>query len=165
MAFGAPEKGGDLLKTFFPRAVLESIYCIPCPHEPVGFFTGTPFGPVDIVPIEAKVSALTRYRTLTLLGWNTADPGQLERLSKYLEAGGHLVLGLPQLSTCTRRDQEPVPFMVPQARELLGLEVDGLMESSEEFTAVQARDKAYAEAVRGRKLRLGLCCCGRRRCG
>jgi hypothetical protein len=155
MSFGAPEKSWDLLKTFFPRSVLAPIYRFPCPHEPVGFFTGTPYGPADIVPIEASASALAAYRALILLGWNTADAEQLERLVRYVEAGGHLVLALPHLSTETERNRPPVPLAGSLVQKLLGLQVRGQVESSGEFASVQPEEEAWAETVRGRTLRLG----------
>ena len=153
--FAEPEKSWDLLKVFFPRSVLAPIYREPCPHEPVGFFTGTPYGPADIVPIEAELKTLSKYATLVFLGWNTADTDQVERLRKYVEAGGHLILALPHLSTETRRKPLPHPLNGPQVQQLLGLEIRGLKASSGNYVARKVADQGLVTALRGFKLQLG----------
>jgi hypothetical protein len=153
--FAEPENSWDLLKVFFPRSVLAPIYHMPCPHEPVGFFTGTPYGPADIVPIEASVETLSRYPTLVFLGWNTADAGQVERLRNYVQGGGHLILALPHLSTEVRRKQSPHFFSGPEVRDLLGLELRGLKSNSGNYVAKQAADQELVTALRGRKVQLG----------
>jgi hypothetical protein len=153
--FAEPEKSWDLLKVFFPRSVLAPIYREPCPHEPVGFFTGTPYGPADIVPIEAELKTLSKYATLVFLGWNTADTDQVERLRKYVEAGGHLILALPHLSTETRRKPLPHPLTGPDVQQLLGLEIRGLKASSGNYVARKVADQGLVTALRGFKLQLG----------
>jgi hypothetical protein len=153
--FAEPEKSWDLLKVFFPRSVLNSIYREPCPHEPVGFFSGTPFGPADIVPVEAGVETLAKYSTLIFLGWNTADTQQVERLRQYVERGGHLILGLPHLSTEVERRKSPLPLMTSQAQELLGLEIRGLKASTGGYVARHSADQELAATLHNQKMQLG----------
>lgn len=153
-ASGAPEKSWDLLKTFFPRSELGAIYRHPIPDEPVGFFTGTPYGPADLVPVEADAKALGRYRALVLLGWNTADREQIARLVEYVENGGRLLLALPHVSTGVRRGEALTPLEGPELHTLLGLEYRGLTQSEGSFTAQRPEDGKLAAAVAGR-LRLG----------
>jgi len=153
--FAEPERSWDLLKVFFPRSVLAPIYRDPCPHESVGFFTGTPYGPADIVPVEADLETLSKYPTLVFLGWNTADADQVERLHKYVEAGGHLILALPHISTEVRRKQLPRPLTGPQVRQLLGLEIRGLKTSSGNWVAQNAAEGNMVTAPRGGKVQLG----------
>ncbi len=153
--FAEPEKSWDLLKVFFPRSVLAPIYRDPCPHEPVGFFTGTPYGPADLVPVEASQETFAKYSTLIFLGWNTADADQADRLQKYVEAGGHLVLALPHISTEVRRNQLPQPLAGTQIRQLLGLEIRGLKPSSGIWVAQNAVEGNLAPDVRDRKVQLG----------
>lgn len=152
---GPPEQSWDLLKTFLPRSVLAPIYRLPCPHEPVGFFTGTPYGPVDIVPIEAEAKYLGNYRSLVLVGWNTADAAQLDRLIEYVEKGGHLTLGLVHLSTELRRKQPAQPLAAPQVRKLLGLEIRGFKASAGAYVGKEAGDEGLAKLLRGEVLQLG----------
>jgi hypothetical protein len=153
--FAEPERSWDLLKVFFPRSVLAPIYRDPCPHESVGFFTGTPYGPADIVPVEADLETLSKYPTLVFLGWNTADTDQVERLHKYVEAGGHLILALPHISTEVRRKQLPRPLTGPQVRQLLGLEIHGLKTSSGNWVAQNTAKGSMLTASRGGKVQLG----------
>nr|AUN36757.1 hypothetical protein [uncultured bacterium] len=153
--FAEPEKSWDLLKVFFPRSVLDSIYREPCPHEPVGFFSGTPFGPADIVPVEASAETLSKYTILIFLGWNTADAQQVERLRNYVHGGGHLILALPHLSTEVDRKKAPLPLMTSQTQQLLGLELRGLRASTGTYVPHHPADQPMADALRGQKMQLG----------
>ena len=68
------------------------------------FFSGTPFGDFDCVPIEAEADYLQQYRLLANLGWNTCLEQDVEKLRAYVEAGGVLLTGIPQFSTHVRRE-------------------------------------------------------------
>ena len=94
--FGAAEESFDLLKLFFPRSKLQDIYCCPCPVEPQGWYTGTPYGPVDLAPFEADWRS---YRCLIFLGWHTFEKGDGEKLLNYVKEGGTLILSRRHLST------------------------------------------------------------------
>ena len=153
--FAEPEASWDLLKVFFPRSVLAPIYIEPCPHQSVGFFTGTPYGPADIVPVESDLKTLSQYPTLVFLGWNTADEEQVERLRSYVEGGGRLVLALPHLSAETRRRQLPQPLTGPGVQQLLGAEIRGLKQSSGNYRAHDTRDQNLLAALAGTGLKLG----------
>ena len=153
--FAEPEKSWDLLKVFFPRSVLAPIYRDPCPHEPVGFFTGTPYGPADIVPIEANPETLSKYTTLVFLGWNTAEADQMERLRKYVEDGGHLILALPHISVEVRRKKLPQPLTGPKVRQLIGLEVRGLKASSGNWVTQDAAQRSSLTTPRSLQVQLG----------
>lgn len=102
--YASPEKSWDLLtKVFYKGAKLRSIYLNPCPNLPNGYFSKTPYGQVDIVPIEAGNKAFTRYKTLFMLGWNTADEQMIDELTAFVENGGTLVLSAPHLYTTVDR--------------------------------------------------------------
>lgn len=103
--FGPPEESFELLHTFYPRAVLDAVYRNPCAdNKPEGWYTGTPYGPVDIVPLAAR-GPLDDYLALAFLGWNTFDEEDFRHLLAYVEAGGTLLLGKPHLSTHVVRNQ------------------------------------------------------------
>lgn len=152
---GAPEKSWELIKTFFPRSVLSPIYRNPCPHEPVGFYTGTPYGPADIVPIEVDSEHFATYDTLALLGWNTADRAQLRRLVNYVENGGRLMLGLVHLSIEVRRNRPPQPLASHEVRELLGLDIVGLALSSGNYKNAGNAARNLASLIGPGELQLG----------
>lgn len=101
--FGRPEESWDLINIFYPLSVLDAIYRHPCPNNPQGFYSGTPYGPVDILPVEASIDIMGKYKTLAFLGWNTADAEQISKLVAFVENGGTLLLGWPHLFTSTKR--------------------------------------------------------------
>ena len=68
------------------------------------FFSGTPFGDFDEVPVEASSDYLKQYRLLLHLGWNTMIAEDLDKLKEYVAAGGTLLTGIPQFSTHAKRD-------------------------------------------------------------
>lgn len=99
--FEAPEKAWDLLTFFYPNSVLNSHNYYDCPQRPIGYYSGTPYGNVDIVPIEAD--GFTDYRLLVACGYNAATACDMKKLSDFVESGGTLVIGWAQLSTTTER--------------------------------------------------------------
>ena len=68
------------------------------------FFSGTPFGDFDQVPMEATSNFLTRYKLLFHLGWNTMIDEDYEKLKQWVTEGGTLLIGVPQFSTHVDRD-------------------------------------------------------------
>ncbi len=99
--FDSPEKAWNTLTYFYPKSVLNNFYIMGCPDEPQGFYSGTPHGNVDIVPIESP--DFSRYRLVASVGYNKATREDMDKFEKHLENGGTLLLGWPQLSTTTNR--------------------------------------------------------------
>lgn len=102
--FSQAEESWDLIQVFYPDSLLDAIYRHPCPASPQGYYSRTPYGLVDILPVEAQSQTMGRYRAMAFLGWNTADPGQVEKLRDYVSQGGTLVLGWPHLFADVRRE-------------------------------------------------------------
>ncbi len=98
----SPEKAWDILKVFYPRSVLDNFYIMNCPDKSQGFYTGTPYGNLDIMPIEAE--SFSGYQLLVAVGYNKAERDDLDKLYKFVEDGGTLVIGLPQFSITTNRE-------------------------------------------------------------
>ncbi len=120
--FDTPEESWDLLRVFYPDSVLDAIYRHPCPDEPQGYYTRTPYGTVDILPAEAAVEKYMRHSHLAFLGYNTAAEDQIEKLEEYVKNGGKLLLGWCHLLTDT--DRETAIRGIPHpldARRLTGL--------------------------------------------
>ena len=70
-------------------------------------FSGAPaYGQYDIVPIEADVEKLKQYDYLIFLGWNTMTEEIMDKLTAYVENGGHLVMSAAHLNTQTKRNGE-----------------------------------------------------------
>ncbi len=99
---GQPEKCRQLLDVLMPGASthpLRQRY-----DRRRFFFSGTPYGDFDEVPVEAESSYFHQYALLLNLGWNTMIPEDYAKLLDYVRNGGTLLTGLPQFSTHVRRD-------------------------------------------------------------
>lgn len=103
--YGASERAWEQLRLFYPAATMThpragERYGVA--QEP-GWYSPTPYGLCDILPVEAPPEVLAGYPYLALAGYNTADAEQLEKLTAYVRGGGRLLLCLCQLSTDTNR--------------------------------------------------------------
>lgn len=129
--FDTPEESWDLLNIFYPDNVLDAIYRHPCENKPQGFYTRTPYGTVDIVPIEAESQLLDSYQSAAFLGWNTAEPAQIDKLAEYVQNGGTLLLGWPHLFTDTDRTTaiygDATPVDKASIHKLLGVDFHGFV--------------------------------------
>jgi hypothetical protein len=127
--YGTPERGWLLADLFYP-----GVWLCPVPRDPREirrWFSGTPYGFTDIVPVEADAACLSSYKLLLFPGWHTMEPGDLERLAAYAEGGGTLVLGIAHLQGSADRTavlREPERWQVPAPEavgRLTGLRVRG----------------------------------------
>jgi len=101
MRFGSPEMAWDTLKYFYPRNKNCGIYRHPCPNESVGYYSGTPHGNVDIIPIEQE--DYSAYPLLVALGYNKATEEDFNKLQNFTKQGGTLILGRAQCAVTTKR--------------------------------------------------------------
>ena len=112
-------------------------------------FSGTPFGPVDVV---SPYSDLSAYRIISFFGWNTMDEKIYENLLSYVEQGGILLICACHFDT--RVDPaEPVKlFRDGKISELAGCDINGSTSSGygniracllENLSAVQIDDNLY----------------------
>ena len=92
--YGEAEHSWQLLKSFYPLSVPgEPLYFHNCPADkPMGYYTGTPQGNVDVLPIECDVNVLKKYQAIAFMGYNCADKETFEKLENYVRNGGKLVL-------------------------------------------------------------------------
>ena len=84
----------DYLDIFFPNFMLSDRLSTKC------FWTGTPYGAVDVIYPAMKLADLKKYNCLVFLGYNRMDsirPVFLDDLMKYVEDGGVLLLSADQL--------------------------------------------------------------------
>lgn len=119
-AFGPAEESFDLLKTFYPRSVLNAIGANPCPNKPMGWYSGTPYGPVDLLPVEASAAVLRQYVAGVFLGWNTYAASDFRRLTHFMEEGGTLMLAKPHLATNLHRGESSLLPHSPELAKVLG---------------------------------------------
>lgn len=123
--FGPPEAGWRHLGVVFSDAKFIMTYPILYPTKRQFWLSGTPYGKVDILPDEAPLNALRRYRALIFLGWNTATEKQYEKMKMYVENGGTLFMAVPQLSTHIQRDADLELLRGGDFKDLFGVEVTG----------------------------------------
>jgi hypothetical protein len=97
--FGPAEESFDLLNAFYPGNKLEPIYKNPTPRSPQGWYSSTPYGLIDLLPIEAPLNILENYRAVVFLGWNTYADEDFKRLTNYVRTGKTLLLTGAQLNT------------------------------------------------------------------
>jgi hypothetical protein len=100
--FNTPERGWELLGTFMP-----GVWLYPVLQDPTmirQFFGGSPYGQVDLVPIDEKLDKMSKYQLLVLPGWNTMTDEIYAQLIAYVRNGGHLVLSAAQCTKHVTRD-------------------------------------------------------------
>ncbi len=85
---GQPEASFDLLKVFYPRKSLKNFS--------VG---GTPYGPIDLTPVETPLDVLKKYDAIIFLGWNSYSDEDFKKLLAFVKGGGTLLLSKAHLNT------------------------------------------------------------------
>lgn len=115
--FGDAEKSYDLLHVFYPRSLLDGIYRCPCSVEPQGWYTGTPYGPVDVMPFEGDWNS---YRAVIFLGQHVYEEGDGVKMLEYVKNGGTLLLSRRHLSTSLLHNGAPEYHTDSALEELLG---------------------------------------------
>ncbi|MEI8037045.1 MAG: hypothetical protein WCJ14_01530 [Verrucomicrobiota bacterium] len=105
-------------EAWLPRVPLDD----PRRESLTRMFTGTPYGPVDIV---SPTCALTAYRAVAFLGWNTMTEEIYANLLAFTKAGGTLFLCGCHLDT--RFDLATAPTLIRdgQVAELIGMSITG----------------------------------------
>ena len=115
----------ELLNVFYPEAGPVASMLGSRDHRR-SRFSGTPYGLVDIVPGEAPPEALSRYRSLLFLGWNTMRGQQYHALTEYVRQGGRLVMWAPHLNGSADRADSDVKqrfYRNGDFRELFGVRI------------------------------------------
>ena len=75
----------DLLNVFYPDNIVDGC-------GPEGWFTSTPYGTVDLLPVEAPQDVMDRYKAMIFLGWNSYDANDFLRIRDFVFKGGTLLL-------------------------------------------------------------------------
>ena len=83
------------------------------------------YGTYDIIPVEADIETLSKYKYLIFLGWNSMTDETMDKLIAYVENGGRLLLSAAHLNCETKRGGD---FILPDSkklRKLFGAEFTG----------------------------------------
>jgi len=95
----------DMLKLFYPLShPSDPIYFHNCPTKAVGYYSGTPIGNVDSVPLEGGTNVLPEYKAISFAGYNLATPEDMDKVQDYVVNGGTVILSWPHLSVTTNRN-------------------------------------------------------------
>jgi len=120
--------------------------------------TGTPYGMVDIIPWDAPLEGLRRYKVVVLMGVNYLSHATCETLKAYVRQGGQLVLCLNQLRAT---DGHTSWYFRRDVRDLAGVELGEDLPLLQEAFGEQIPHKVtFYNAVRvaGAKVRKRLDC-------
>jgi len=137
-----PEAGWRYLDVVLPGIQFVFRYPVIYPTKRQHWFTGTPYGKVDLVPSEAPLEVLKKYKALVFLAWNTITPNQYRKLKSYVENGGTLFMALPHLSTHTEREGDIKLFNDGDFQDLFGVQVRG---KGEEINTIVYIDQSSSE--------------------
>ncbi|MBQ9761267.1 MAG: hypothetical protein IJW16_07960 [Clostridia bacterium] len=90
----AAEDSWDLITAFYPKSdPVKHIYAHNCPtDQPVGYYTGTPYGQPDFIPVETGERIWKDYRFMAFLAYNRCESADAEKLIDYVKQGGKLLL-------------------------------------------------------------------------
>lgn len=115
----------DLLNVFYPENVVDGC-------GPKNWFTSTPYGTVDLLPVEASLEVMKNYKALLFLGWNSYDADDFLRIRQFVFDGGTLLLSAAHINEELQPDQ-PVRFPAEDTvlREMLGDNYQQLTEKTE----------------------------------
>jgi hypothetical protein len=91
-------------------------------------YTGTPLGPVDVIPATLPSDRLGRYQALWFLSMNVMTPELDARLRRYVSEGGTLVMNVEQLRDEHRQWSASSKQLLA---DLFGVEFDGVEPSPE----------------------------------
>ncbi len=104
---GNAEKSWDLLNVFYPENNLgDALYYHGFDEtKPLGFYSSTPHGNVDIIPIEANANNYANYKAIMFMGYNKGEKRDINLLLEYVKKGGKLLLSLAHLSCTTNYER------------------------------------------------------------
>lgn len=109
---GEAEASWQILKLFYPNCAIShnglsgmGTIDLPTTQEeaemPRGFYSGTPNGNVDVIPIEN--GKFSEYSVICFAGYNAAETDDFDRLLAYVKNGGTLVGCWPHFAETTLR--------------------------------------------------------------
>lgn len=103
----AAEDSWDIIKAFYPLSdPVKHVYAHNCPTDtPVGYYTGTPYGQPDFIPVETGERVWNDYRFMAFLAYNRCTAEDAEKLLAYVQNGGKLLLSRAHLTVTSDMEQ------------------------------------------------------------
>ena len=159
------ERSWDLLSVFYPEGTLgDPTYCHNCPTDkPLGFYSSTPVGNVNVVPIESSGGTYNGYKAIAFMGYNCAEEKELSEIASYVKEGGNLLLTFAHLTKTTAYedilnsrleygDEDPFGFTskapITERKTVNGKPVDVIVNLREGYEIVAVADDGAPIAVR-----------------
>jgi len=145
-----PEYGLRYLDVFFPGIWLQSL--IQSPERIRRWYSGTPYGELELISIEAPENILQQFSLLLLLGWNTMNETTYESLKKYVQHGGRIFMSVPHLTinesrTFLLNNMEPLNLLRKgDFSDLFGVKIMG---RGERLNCIKAVDGVKQNPVEG----------------
>jgi len=101
--FTSAEKSWELTKEVYPLSNPgRCLYFHKCPTDrPMGFYSGTPYGNVDVIPAEGKAETFADYKLLVYMGYNNLSAEDAGKLVSYIENGGKVLMTKAHLTSTT----------------------------------------------------------------
>lgn len=116
---GKAERSWDLFERFYQRSSWENrerYGSVDCSGNP-------PLGQVDIVPYDAPDEILEKYKALLFLGHNSMDDALYQKLVRYVESGGQLLMTAAHMDTSLMPQEDFKPYRDGDWRELFGVQI------------------------------------------
>ena len=105
-----------------------------------------PYGTYDILPASAPVEIMQKYDTLIYAGWNTMTEEQLEKLEKFVENGGTLLISAAHFNSNAKRGGEFIPVRGGDLSRLCGCRLTG--ETVSYNFGMKFRNESLVEGMR-----------------
>ena len=101
------EDSWDLITAVYPKALpVDTIYLHPCPEDrSVGYHTGTPYGNLDVIPAEGRLSILKQYGAAIFMGYNRCEREDAKKYASYIRLGGDVLLTDAHLAVTSSRKE------------------------------------------------------------
>ncbi len=100
----AEDSWRELLKTVYPLSrPQDALYRhgVGDWKKPMGYYTGTPDGNPDIIPMESENAILNGYKLLVFAGYNMCEAEEANKLLAYVKQGGKVILTRAHLTNTT----------------------------------------------------------------
>lgn len=98
----AEESWKSLFKVIYPLSKPQYplyYHCIDNCKESLGYYSGTPLGNTDVIPMENDISS--SYKLVIFAGYNMCGEDEAKRLYQYVEKGGTVILTRAHLTSTT----------------------------------------------------------------
>jgi len=114
--YGAPEHSFHILDEVYRSADWFS----PMNYGDADYSNAPAYGQYDVLPIEAPVSVMANYDWLIFTGWNTMTEEQFEKLKRYVNGGGKLLISAAHVKTGKKHGEDSPYLYDGRLSELLG---------------------------------------------